>query len=185
MKKIISIIFAILTISGCKTTSVKNDIDAAFQIAHSEYLGKKLYDAIRSEDGSLPYTSREQDLLDMSIDLVCDGKYKAVSVIDDRFETENIYFVLSPENDSGVQFGRHLKFRFKLGTNDIVDVSPSTKTCLLVHAEGDSIPFSTHFISNVPTEFHVFLSLHHGKPIYVSTSTGLWSVEAGKASLVK
>ncbi len=185
MKRIISIIFTFLAVSGCKTTSVKNDVDTAFQIAHSEYLGKKLYDAVLSEDGSSPYTSREQDLLEMSKDLVCEGKYKAVSVVDEKFETENIYLVLSPEKDSGVQFGRHLKFRFRLGTNDIVDVSPSTKTCLLVPAEGDSIPFSTHLVSNVPTEFHVFLSLYHEKPIYVSTSTGLWSIEAGKAALVK
>lgn len=72
-----------------------------------------------------------------------------------------------------------------MGTNDIVDMSPSTKTCLLVPSEGDSIPFATHLISNVPTEFHVFLSLYHEEPIYVSTSIGLWSVEAGKVTQVK
>ncbi|WHI46927.1 hypothetical protein [Microbulbifer sp. VAAF005] len=185
MKKIVLMAVTFLAISGCKTTSVRNDADTGFQVAHSEYLGKKLYDAVLSEDGSSPYTSREQDILEMSKDLVCKGRYKAVSVVDEKFETENIYLLLSPENDSGIQFGRHLKFRLRLGSNDIVDVSPSTKTCLLVPAEGDGIPFSTHLISNVPTEFHVFLSLYHEKKIYVSTSAGLWSVDAGKVTLME
>jgi hypothetical protein len=174
-----------LATAGCKTTAVKSAVGSTTEINHSEYLGRMLYDAILSEDGRSPYTSREKDLLTMSKDLVCEGRYKAVSVIDEKNKTENIYLILTPEKESGVQFGRHLKFRFKLGTNDIVDVLPSTKSCLLVPADGDNIPFSTHLVSDVPTEFHVFLSLYHQKPIYVSTSTGLWNVDSGKITQVK
>jgi len=185
MKLLIISALALLSLVGCATTVVKPTDNAA--IIDAQFLGKTLYEAISGKDGSEAHTSRESDLLEMlrAKEMACEGTYKAVSTFNHSQNEENLFLVLVPDEAEGVQFGRHFRFRFKLGTNDLIDITPSTKSCLLVPATGDSIPYATHLLSETPTEFHVFLSLYHNKEIYVSTSSGIWSVKGGLISKIE
>lgn len=185
------IVFSLATfLAGCtsitESLAVSKAVNLNQEILEAESLGRTLYDDIISDDGSAPNTSREADLIRMVEEkgIGCEGTYKAVSTFNDEKGEENLFLVLFPDSE-GVQFGRHFRFRFKAGTNDIIDVVPSTRSCLLVPAAGETVPFATHLLSEVPNEFHVFLSLIHNKEIYVSTSKGLWNVENGKISPVE
>jgi len=153
------------------------------KIAYAERIGAELNKAMHSADATDPYTSREADLLRMLKDLRCEGNYKAVSVYDTKGQTENIYLIL--DRQDGFQIGRHMRFRFKLGTNDLIDIEASSKTCLFIPISNDGIPYATHLMSNEPTEFHVFLSRYHNKPIYVGTASGVWEVTGGKINRVE
>ncbi len=155
-------------------------------ITYAERLGAALYQAMLSADATDPYTSREADLINMSAGMHCKGNYKAVSVYDQTSNTENLYLILENPNPEYFQIGRHIRFRFKLGTNQLIDVTPSSKTCLAIpSSSNNSIPYVTHIMSNEPSEFHVFLSLYHHKTIYVGTQAGAWKVENGKVELLE
>lgn len=176
-----------LSLTACNTAQVKQPVNsnASIDLRKIEIDGKSLYAAMLSSDATDTPTSREADLLEMAAGkLLCDGDYQAVRVEDTASQIEHIYLVLQPEQSRGIQFGRHVRFDFKLGTNDLVTITPSTKTCLLVPIEEASTEaaFVTHLLSDAPTDFHVYLSLYHEKPIYVSTSNGLWKIENGKIS---
>lgn len=180
--------FAILLgLSACSTTGVKQPAIASthWNLEKIESDGRSLYTAMQSSDVTDPLTSRETDLLQMAADkLLCDGDYQAVRVADEQAQIEHIYLILQPEKSKGVQFGRHVRFDFKLGTNDLEKIEISTKTCLLVPLDesSDEAAFITHLLSETPTDFHVYLSLHHQKVIFVSTSAGLWKIENGHIS---
>lgn len=190
MKKLLLLFVFLLGLTACNTTPVKQSIDSIsnLNLSKIEIDGKSLYAAMESSDAIDPPTSREADLLEMASEkLLCGSGYSAVRVEDEVSQVEHIYLILQPEKSKGIQFGRHVRFDFKLGTNDLESITPSTKSCLLVPLEESSseAAFVTHLLSDVPTDFHVYLSLYHKKPIYVSTSAGLWKIEHGKISKSK
>lgn len=152
------------------------------EITSSENKGLTLFNTVEANGINSKPTSRQADLIEMSGELRCHGKYSAYEVIDDEKQIENIYLLLIPPKSSGLQFGRHLKFEFKLGTNNMISTTYSTKTCLLIPStsEPGSSAFVTHLLSPVPSEYHVFLSLYHSQTIFVSTSEGLWKIQAGR-----
>ena len=178
-------LMSLVFLVGCE--SIETTQDYSSEIVDAQYLGKTLYEDITSEDGTEQHTNREADLIKMISDkgVACDGSYKAVSTFNNSANEENLFLILFPNESEGVQFGRHFRFRFRQGTNDLIDISPSTKSCLLVPATGRDIPYATHLLSNTPNEFHVFLSLYHKKEIYISTSAGLWSVKNGLISAIE
>ena len=187
MKKLLLSIVIFLGLTACNTVPVKHPAasTANIDLKKIESDGRSLYAAMQSSDATDPPTSREADLLKMAAEkLLCSDEYKAVRVEDAQAQVEHIYLVLQPEKSKGIQFGRHVRFDFKLGTNDLESITLSTKTCLLVPLEESSTgaAFVTHLLSDEPTEFHVYLSLYHKNPIYVSTSSGLWKIEDGKIS---
>ena len=186
MKKLIGLVFVGVFLLGCNTTPTKpSGSNLQLDLKKTQRLGLALYNAMLSSDATDEATSREADLLEMaSEELLCEGKYQAVRIRDTESNLERIYLVLQPPKSAGIQFGRHLRFDFLLGTNDLEELTLSTKTCLLVpNTEEDSAAvFITHLMSPTPNEFHVYLSLLHDQPIYVSTEQGVWKVENGVIS---
>ena len=91
-------------------------------------------------------------------------------------------YLTSPQVEKDVfPFGGH--YRLTLGedgsvastrkfTNACLDLSPAPG------ARGDGVLFVTHLLDPMPTEIHVFMSLHVGQPVVVSTSEPqrLWIV---------
>jgi len=56
-----------------------------------------------------------------------------------------------------------------------------TRSCIQLGSEPGVVAMMvTHLLDPVPTEAHVFWSLWAAKPMYVSTSGGLWKIEDGK-----
>lgn len=171
---------------GCNTTPTKTSSPISpNQIEKTERDGMALYKAMLSSDATDDPTSRESDLLSMaSKEMLCKGEYQAVRIQDTKANLERIYLVLQPSKSAGIQVGRHIRFDFKLGTNDLDGITLSTKSCLLIpnSVENSVAAFVTHLLSPIPSEFHVYLSLLHGKPLYVSTELGMWVIENGKIS---
>jgi hypothetical protein len=156
MKNLFGILVSVIFIAGCNATApVKYEANSVhLDLDEAQKNGMALYNAMLSGDATDEPTSREADLIEMaSSELLCDGKYKAVSINEVDPDLESIYLVLQPPKESGIQVGRHLRFDFRVGTNDL--------------------------LSPTPNEFHVYLSLLHGQPLYVSTELGLWKVENG------
>ena len=183
MRSWIFLAFISAAIAGCASSTGTTQSNSA--ITDAQYLGRTLFEDLTSSDGLEPNTSREKDLIRMIAekDMSCAGEYKAVSTFNNGANEENLFLILSSED--GVQFGRHFRFRFKARTNDLIDITPSTKTCINVPADGDDIPYVTHLLSDTPSEFHVYLSLKHKKQIFVSAGSELWSVQNGVISKVE
>jgi len=181
--KYILFTFLLVSLFGCNSASIKEEIAVSQdELAKIQSDGLALFEAMRSSDATNEPTSRESDLLQMASEsLLCQEGYKAVRVIDSETNLEHIYLVLEPELSSGIQFGRHVRFDFHLGSNDLKEIITSTKSCLLVpNSEDKSVAsFVTHLLSPAPSEFHVYLNLLHDQTIYVSTSAGVWSIEKG------
>jgi hypothetical protein len=108
----------------------------------------------------------------------CQISYKAVVVPSQPVPI--VYFLGAVPPKDGMVFGRHYKVT---GEN----VSISTKGCVVVPpGPNNSVAaYITHLLSPAPTEFHVYLSLALGRPIFVGTSQGVWSVRDGKIAFVK
>ncbi len=92
--------------------------------------------------------------------------------------------------EKGVQFGRHIRVDYKLNTDDLINLSKSTNSCILIPTEdspeGSEVAgvFITHLLSETPSEFHVFLSYLHNKEVFVGTSAGTWKVNKNSIELM-
>jgi len=109
----------------------------------------------------------------------CDFDYMPVLVTQPN-GTRATYFLARSMRPDDIVFGRHFKV---VGS----DVTTSTKTCFNAGSPpaNSAAAFITHLLSPSPTEFHVYLSLQHKKPIYVATSAGDWLVENGRVRFLK
>lgn len=199
MNRIYIVLVLILTLFGCKSNQIKSNannlsqeaISAKYGIAieRAESDGLELFTSYISPDRDKEPNAGELELKEMLKAQMCEGNYEPLTIIRKEKELESIYFLLMPPKDNGVQFGRHFRMDFKLGTNDIDSVTFSTKGCILIPAQekaGGSQAvglFITHLLSETPTEFHVFLNHYHKKPIFVSTKQGVWKIENGKINL--
>ena len=73
----------------------------------------------------------------------------------------------------------------------VLAVTPLYQSCLTLQKPAadrtrELQAFSVSYpLGNVPSEIHVYLSLLHGYPVYVSTPKGVWLVKNGKMSLIK
>ena len=98
-------------------------------------------------------------------------------------------YALAPETATNmVQLGGHV--RLTIDANGLVipnETKAYSNSCLGMdigkNAEALMISLPEN-IGDTPTEIHVFKSLSHGIPIYVSTKTGIWAVEGARIRLV-
>jgi hypothetical protein len=108
----------------------------------------------------------------------CELKYKTYKVLEQ--ERPVFYLLAQAPSPDSIVFGRH----YRIEGNS---VSPSTKSCFVSPPSppGAVGAFSTHLLSESPSEFHVFLSIDQDTPIFVGTSYGAWRVVKGKVSLLE
>lgn len=108
----------------------------------------------------------------------CNFNYNAYII--NAPEGDAIYFIAEPPSKKQIVFGRH----YKVIKEKVIS---STVTCFVSPKMPDNAvaAFSTHLLSDAPTEFHVFLSLKHNTAIYVRTSRGTWKVESGKIEFIE
>jgi hypothetical protein len=102
----------------------------------------------------------------------CKFDYQPVVVT--REGNQDVYFIGDTGNTGDVTFGRH----FKVVGNS---VTTSTKSCFVIpgspsEAKASGV-WTTHLLSDSPTEFHVFLALKYKTTVFVNTATGAWSVD--------
>ncbi len=91
-----------------------------------------------------------------------------------------VYFLGEVAPKDGIVVGRH----YKVSGDTVL---ASTNSCLVIppRPNGAVASYVTHLRSPVPTEYHVYLSLKIGKPMFVGTSSGVWAVENGKVRFIK
>jgi hypothetical protein len=159
--------------SGSPRPSIPTELQAAVAVAESD--GAALFEAAALNRS--PEPDQERQARSGIVDF-CDFKYRAVAV--NANAGPAIYFVGQPRTDGEVVFGRHFKVQDG-------NVAPSTKTCLAFPPPPDNAVglFITHLLSPSPSDFHVYVSLATGKPVYVGTGTGNWIVEKGKISFLQ
>lgn len=183
MKNLMCLILLGTVLCGCNSVPVKTHSEASqADLEKIQRNGKALYESMLSNDATDAPTSREADLIDMASEkMLCEGEYKAVRVEDTESGLERIYLILQPPKSSGFQFGRHIRFDFILGTNDLDKITLSTKSCILIppSEEKSVAAYINHILSPYPTDFHVYLNLFHNQPIYVTTELGLWEIDKG------
>jgi hypothetical protein len=132
--------------------------------------GKALYEAYIKGPIAIKDAEKEKN----KINDFCEFQYKAYAV------NGNIYFIAEPTANEGIMFGRH----YKVTETDLIK---STSSCFVTPPPPSNsvAAYTTHLLTDTPTEFHVFLSLKHKNPIYVGTKTGTWKVEQGGIDFVE
>ncbi|HXX35566.1 MAG TPA: hypothetical protein VEM15_13910 [Thermodesulfobacteriota bacterium] len=108
------------------------------------------------------------------IDDFCEFQYNAY------LANDSIYLIAEPPAAGGIVFGRHYRI-----SGD--KITRSTITCFASPEQPKNAvgAFTTHHLSDAPSEFHVFISLKFKKPIYVRSRTGIWKVEEGRIAFLE
>lgn len=102
-------------------------------------------------------------------------------------------YVMSAWNGGDFVFGGHQQVTVSGDGEAVTGGYEHTRACLPIAPQGKSIPggathvatMVSHLTSPTPNEFHVFLSLQHRMPIYVSTAANklLWKVDGVRITL--
>jgi hypothetical protein len=119
--------------------------------------------------------------------LRCSDRYNPVVLPRKVADAEGwvVYLLAATPTPGEVMIGGHSRIEVSPDGGEVKQVIPLSKTCLRMPrmVQGNHEPvglMTTHIVSDTPIETHVYLSLLHKMPIYVSTSIGLWNVEHGK-----
>src|SRR5262245_12478734 len=161
------------------------------QIAWAEAWGRALYDAYKTKSkvSDLAMDSALFTASDAVTDKCPHASYRAVLVSPlgmpaDRFA---VYYIGSVPREQGLMIGRHYRVEVSGDGKTALSVAPSGKECLILPPPASGQPKAgtmvTHLLTLAPSEFHVFLSLLSGQPLFVGTKSGIWQVSNGKIVL--
>jgi hypothetical protein len=162
--------------------------DVMFLTLQAEVDGRRLFDAYQSGDKA---QTAEIDAARGAITDLCAYTYKPVVVSEAKPGIDYVYFIAASDTPDDVVWGKHYRVELDKISGKALGVSSSTQSCLAMPAKID-LPQGaqvaelavTHLLSPVPSEFHVFLSLLHPQGLSVTTSYGVWKVEAGTITLL-
>lgn len=171
--------------------SIPNDL--ACEVALSERLGLALFESYRAAHASPSSTPNQTaSLAEAAIGDRCEGPYNTFIVKGANTQDPLLAYVVgTPDTSTGIMVGRHYRVELSPDGGEVLAVSSSTRSCLFIPAQlvppgGRPAAVSvSHMLSSAPNEFHVFLSLLHGKPIYVGTDRATWKVDGARVSLVE
>lgn len=163
-------------------------------VQRAERIGQQIFRTSNSsnENPSTLVTTARTTAERSSVDR-CDVPYRSIVLGDAENNASNIavYLIASPPVTAGIMGGRHFRVETNSEGTQVVSVTPSTRGCLFIPTNQGLPPGATpvgvtisHVLSPAPTEFHVFLSLLHNKPVYVGTEVGTWKVDGGAISLI-
>lgn len=116
----------------------------------------------------------------------CSGFYNPVLVPGDGAGEWTVYLLPGTQEEGVVPLGG--AWRIDVRDGQVAGRRTYTNSCIALdnRADDDDAAFMvTHLLDPTPTEIHVFWSLWAGKPMFVGTSTGVWTIEQGKISAVK
>lgn len=117
----------------------------------------------------------------------CEGLvYRAVAT---AMNTSGQEIYLIGESPLGKRVvARHFRVLVSADGSTVQSATPSANTCLLLGspAEDPNVKYvwASHIMSCAPSEFHVYLSLIAGRPIYLTTSVGTWKIDTGRIGFI-
>lgn len=185
-------LIACVTQAHAQSAQIPDALRAAVQ--RSERIGQQLFRASSSsnESPSALVTTARTTAEKASVDR-CNVNYRTIVLdkVGNDAPTIAVYLIASPPLSAGVMGGRHFRVETNSEGTQVLSITPSTRGCLLIPTNqglpAGATPVAvtiSHILSSAPTEFHVFLSLLHSKPVYVATEVGTWKVEGGAISLI-
>jgi hypothetical protein len=90
----------------------------------------------------------------------------------------DVYLMPAMTTNEEIPFGGHFRLAIDSAAGEVREIARFTNACVSL-PRGDRAAglFITQLIGDTPTEVHVFESLTAGLPIFVSTHSGVWSIE--------
>ncbi len=129
-----------------------------------------------------------------SVEKPCSNAYNTVVIPRDG-EPGWLAYALAATNDpNAIVIGGHYRATVSPDGRNVLERRGFTKSCLVLSKRPKDMPSGaelaaytvSHLLDNTPTEIHVFVNLHCGKPLYVATPDGrYWYIENGKIRLLK
>lgn len=170
MKKILFTFIGFILLSPILAYSLDVPEESRSEVAKAMKDGNNLFAAYLK--GSI--TDNEIERIKSKIDDFCDFQYNAYLI------DSTIYFIAEPPVSGGIVFGRH----YKISDGKVIK---STITCFASPEEPQNTlaAFTTHLLSDTPTEFHVFVSLKYKKAVYIVSKIGIWKVERGRITFIE
>jgi hypothetical protein len=124
----------------------------------------------------------------------CSDSYNTV-VIPRRGEAGWLAYALAATTDPNlIIIGGHYRATVSADGTRILDRESFTRSCLVLRKTPEDMPAGgevaayqlVHLLGDTPTEIHVFLNLHCGKPLYVATrDRRAWFIEEGNIRLLR
>lgn len=120
----------------------------------------------------------------------CAKAYNA-AVMEDIDSSGWLVYILAATAEDVIVVGGHSRVKVSADGKNVLAVTPLYQSCLTLQKPAadktrESQAFSVSYpLGSAPSEIHVYLSLLHGYPAYVSTAKGVWLVKNGKISLIK
>lgn len=100
-----------------------------------------------------------------------------------------VYLLAGTKQPHLAVFGRHFRARVPLGGSSVSEMKALSNSALEIPTKapnGEPVEalVVTHVVTDFPLETHVFTSLLHEKPVYVSTRRGIWRVEGRRITFL-
>ena len=95
-----------------------------------------------------------------------------------------VYLIPASGKPETVMVGGHTRMAVSEDGQKVVRTSKLSDCLQLPAHNGDPLAIS-EFMSDTPTEIHVYLNRVRQSPVYVGTRTGLWKVNDGQISLIE
>jgi hypothetical protein len=103
-----------------------------------------------------------------------------------------VYLLAADERPGELAIGGHCRVHVSADGATATTFSPLSKTIVWVPfgrepsgpAGAQAIPFVTHFLTDAPTEAHVWTSLSARRELFVATKAGLWRVDGVKVAFL-
>ncbi len=105
----------------------------------------------------------------------------------EEFKGFIVYLLASTTDPESVQIGGHYRVKVSLSGDKITEVKPFSNSCLVSKkTKRTAALVVSHILSETPEETHVFLSLQHEMPIYVTTIANdlAWSVDGNEIKIM-
>jgi len=97
----------------------------------------------------------------------------------------DVYLMPAMTSNEDVPLGGHFRLAIDSTAGQVREIARFTNGCItLRRGERNVALFITQLLGDTPTEVHVFESLTVSLPIYVSTNSGVWSVNGRTISHV-
>ena len=181
MKNILKILYVIIVLNILFTSSAFSaDIpaDLTNEVNSAITNGKLLFNSYSNGPVKDTELLKKINIQKSKINDFCEFEYLPYVVTSNNKEI--IYLIAQGPKENQIVFGKH----FKIFDDKIVS---STKSCFVLPSppENSVGSFVTHLLSDTPTEFHVFISLKHNKPVFVGTARGIWKVENGEIEFIE
>jgi len=95
-----------------------------------------------------------------------------------------LVYVLQASAEREMVMGVHRRMLISEDAQRVVHDQPMSRSDLRIPVDPDGTKiagaWTTHGMSDAPTEIHVMLGRQHKQPIYVATRRGAWRVESGR-----